>query len=213
MSPQVKDHFFEKYEKDYPFLLELPLYAIYIHFHRNDIHGHELHSSCESQIKNENAHTSEIRQVCKAVQTYLLQLDGLKDTFRLKDVSKTCEYLNYWIYDKIKHIKNSRDNIKNLYNTINPKSVHDLSDGCSNIKDFDISEDEFNRKKELFFHAENLYWIEKKYITIPTKYSSFYEKYLVKCAEYYNEIMLNTYCKNNDEYKLELKNFSTNFNN
>ncbi|SBT74201.1 hypothetical protein, conserved [Plasmodium ovale] len=177
------------------------------------IQEHQSNSSCESQIKDINAHTSEIRQVCKAVQTYLPQLEGLKQTHVLDDVTKACEYLSYWIYEKIKHIKNSRDNIKYLYNTINPKLIRGLSDGCSNIKNFDISEDEFDKKKELFFHAENLYWIERKYRTIPIEYSSFYEKYLVKCAEYYNEIMLNTYCKNNDEYKLELKNFSTNFNN
>ncbi|SBT55620.1 PIR Superfamily Protein [Plasmodium ovale wallikeri] len=212
MSPEVNDPFFEKYEKDYPFLLELPLYAIYIQFHRNVMHGYQQHSSCDSQIKDENAHTNDIRQICKSVQTYLPQLKGMNDTFSLKDVSKTCEYLSYWIYDKIKYINNSPDNIKNLYNTINPTSTHGLSHECSNIKDFKIPADEFNKKKELFFHAENLYWIENKYSTIKNDDSTLYRKYLVKCAEYYNEIMRDNYCKGKGNYKSELTVFSTNFN-
>ncbi|SBT73791.1 PIR protein [Plasmodium ovale] len=213
MSAQIKDSFFEKYETQYPFLLELPLHGIYTMLHKFYTESYE-DSPCKSQILDNSEHSSDIHQVCKVLQKYLPEIRGFLETHKLYDLSKGCEYLNYWIYDKIKHINRSRDNIQSLYNAINIlKSSNSLNDKCSNIQDFHISADKFNEKKDLFFHAENLFWIKKKYSEIQHHDSRLYEKYLEVCAEYYKKIMLNNYCKNKEDYKSELTTFSTNFNN
>lgn len=121
--------------------------------------------------------------------------------------------MGYWIYDKIKHINSSRDDIQNLYEAIHFLNLlNSLNGNCSNIRDFNISEDKFNKKKELFFHTENLFWIEKIYSTIVFSDSSFYGKYLNECAKYYKKFMLDNYCKNKVDYKSELLDFSTKFN-
>ncbi|SBT83489.1 PIR protein [Plasmodium ovale] len=169
--------------------------------------------SCTYQIDDKQAHASDFRQLCKAVETYLSELQGLISTHGLYDVTKGCEYLSYWIYDKIKHNNSSRENIPNLYNAIDSlKKYRGLNDKCSNIQDFNIPEDEFNKKKELYFHSENLFWIEKKYSTTVISDSSIYKKYLDECAEYYNDVMSNNYCKNKKDYKSELTDFSSKFN-
>ncbi|SBT83966.1 PIR protein [Plasmodium ovale] len=174
--------------------------------------GHER-SSCEYKISENLAHSNYIRQVCKNIETHLSQLKNLISTIHLADVAKGCEYLGYWIYDKIKHINSSRDDIQNLYRAINYLNLlNGLNGKCSNIRDFNISEDKFNKKKELFFHTENLFWIEKKYSTIISSDPSLYGKYLDECAKYYRKFMLDYYCKNREDYKSELVDFSTNFN-
>ncbi|SBT57682.1 PIR Superfamily Protein [Plasmodium ovale wallikeri] len=211
MSGIIEDPFFKQYKK-YSFILDLPLYAIYSYFY-TPIEGYEHNSSCENEIVYKDVHTTKIREVCKSIKEHLPNLQGLKETHELSDVNKVCEYYSYWIYDKIKHINNSHDNIQSLYNAINTlKSRNNLDNKCSNIENYKISADKFNEKKELFFHTENLFLIEKKYNKIQNKDSSLYEKYLEECAEYYKKIMLNNYCKNKEDYKSELINFSTNFN-
>ncbi|SBT84215.1 PIR protein [Plasmodium ovale] len=165
------------------------------------------------QINNDIEHASEIRQVCKAAEKYFSELRSLINTYESVDITKGCEYLGYWIYDKIKHIESPRDNVTNLYKAIDTFMLgRGLKDICSNIKDFNISEDKFKKKKELFFHSENLFWIEKKYNLLHDSNSSLYVKYLSECAKYYDEIRLNEYCKKNEEYKSELIYFNTNFN-
>ncbi|SBT73596.1 PIR protein [Plasmodium ovale] len=212
MSGIVEDPFFKQYKK-YSFILDLPLYAIYSYFY-TPIEGYVHNSSCENEIVHNDVHTTEIREVCKTIKVHLPNLQGLKETHELSDVNKICEYYSYWIYDKIKHINNSHDNIQSLYNAINIlKSSGSLAKKCSNIENYKISADKFNEKKELFFHTENLFLIEKKYNKIQNKDSSLYKKYLEECAEYYKKIMLNNYCKNKEDYKSELTIFSTNFNN
>ncbi|SBS89283.1 PIR Superfamily Protein [Plasmodium ovale curtisi] len=200
MSAQDKDPFFKKYEEN-----------VYYVFFYTDSYIHQ--SSCEYQIYNEVQHASEIRQVCKAVQTYFSELPDLVNTLALVDISNGCEYLGYWIYDKIKHINGPRENIQNLYEAINTlKLGRGLNDKCSNIKDFNISEDKFKKKKELFFHSENLFWIEKKYDPLYSNDSSLYKEYLDECSKYYKDIFLNNYCKNKKEYESELIDFKDKFN-
>ncbi|SBT84328.1 PIR protein [Plasmodium ovale] len=213
MQVQDKDSFFKKYEEEYPFLLDLPLYSIYSYFYTLYIEGYE-NATCKYQIDDSRAHATDIRQVCKSLEIYFSHLQGLVDAHSLIDITKGCEYLGYWIYDKIKHIKSPRDNVTNLYTAIDTFMLgRGLKDKCSNIKDLDISEDKFNKKKELFFHAENLFWIEKEYNPLHKSNSSLYVKYLSECAKYYDEIRLNEYCKKNEEYKPELIYFNTIFNN
>ncbi|SBT72953.1 PIR protein [Plasmodium ovale] len=213
MSEQDKDPFFKKYEENYPFLLSLPLYTIYSYFYASYMDIYELQSSCEYQINNEIEHASEIRQVCKATQTYFSELPSFIDTHSSVDITKGCEYLGYWIYDKIKHIKGARDNVRNLYGAIDTfKLDHRLKGNCSNIKDFNISEDKFEVKKELFFHSENLFWIEKEYDPTHDTDKSLYEKYLDECSKYYKGIFLNNFCKNDKEYESELRDFKDKFN-
>ncbi|SBT84407.1 PIR protein [Plasmodium ovale] len=212
MSALDEDPFFKKYGQKYSFLLELPLYAIYSILHNAYTLTYE-DPLCESEIHNNSVHSNEIRQVCKVLQEHLPELEGLIQTHELDDVNKVCEYFNFWIYDKVKHINNSYDNIQSLYNAINTlQSSGSLANKCSNIKNFKISADKFNEKKELFFHTENLFLIQKKYNKILNNDSSLYEKYLEECAEYYKKIILNNYCKNNEEYKSELIYFNNKYN-
>ncbi|SBT56385.1 PIR Superfamily Protein [Plasmodium ovale wallikeri] len=212
MSVLNEDPFFKKYGQKYTFLLELPLYAMYNMLHMFYTETYE-DSPCKIQIYYNNDHSSDIHRVCKVLQMYLPELLSFQETHELRDLSKGCEYLSYWIYDNIKHINDPRENIRSLYDAINTfKLGRGLNDKCSNIKYFKISEDKFNKKKELFFHTENLLWIEKKYNPLHDKNSSLYKEYLDECAKYYKEIFLNNYCKNKKEYESELIDFKDKFN-
>ncbi|SBT55864.1 PIR Superfamily Protein [Plasmodium ovale wallikeri] len=212
MSIRGEDSFLKDLTERHTFLLDLPLHGIYSFFYEPYSEGRD-NFACTYLIDDDKPHASDFRQVCKTVQTYLLELQGLMGAHGLNDVTKGCEYLSYWIYDKIKHNNSSRENIPNLYNAIDSlKKYRGLNEKCSNIQDFNIPEDEFNKKKELYFHAENLFWIENKYGKSVISDSSMYKKYLHECAEYYNDALLNNYCKNKKDFKSELTDFSSKFN-
>ncbi|SBT83611.1 PIR protein [Plasmodium ovale] len=213
MSPSYKDQYFDYFGKNYEFLNYLPLYFIYSSFNipNSDI-GYE-ESYCTGIIKNKDEHSSYIRSVCYAVQETLSYLKGMVQNGNINDINKSCAYLNYLIHDKIKHIIESSINIEDLYSAIYYyKGFYGLREKCSNIEKFKISNDEFDKKKTLFFHTENMFSIEDTYENYSHINKSLYAKYFSECYNFYHEVLKNDFCKKDNAYKSELIDFQKTFN-
>ncbi|SBT01655.1 PIR Superfamily Protein, partial [Plasmodium ovale curtisi] len=195
------------------FLNNLPLYFIYSSFYipNSDI-GYET-SYCMRIIKNKDEHSSYIRTVCYGVQAMLSYLKVMVQNGNLNNINKGCAYLNYLIHDKIKHIISSSLNIEDLYNAIYYyKGFYDLREKCSSIEKFKISNDKFDKKKTLFFHTENMFYIKDRYRSISYLDQASYEKYFGECSKYYYKILRDDFCKKDNAYKSELIDFQKTFN-
>ncbi|SBT83145.1 PIR protein [Plasmodium ovale] len=168
---------------------------------------------CKNIIKNNDKHVSYIRTVCYNVQSILSELSSMAKNGNINNINEGCAYLNYLIHDKIKHINSSSINIEGLYNAIYYyKSIYGLIEKCTNIEKFNISNDEFDKKKTLYFHTENLSLIENRYGSISDFDSALYEKYFGECFKYYYQILQEEYCKKDKIYKNELNDFQKTFN-
>ncbi|SBT73682.1 PIR protein [Plasmodium ovale] len=168
---------------------------------------------CKDIIKNNDEHVSYIRTVCYNVESILSKLSSMATNGNINSINEGCAYLNYLIHDKIKHINSSSVNIEGLYNAIYYyKVIYGLMEKCTNIEKFNISNDEFDKKKTLYFHTENLSLIENRYESISDSDHASYAKYFDECFKYYYQILQDEYCKKDKVYKNELNDFQKTFN-
>ncbi|SBS94802.1 PIR Superfamily Protein [Plasmodium ovale curtisi] len=212
MSPPYKDEYFDHLEKNHDFLKDLPLYFIYSLFEIFISEGYE-EPYCKRIIENNHEHANYIRTLCYAIQTIFSQLKVMVANRNINDINKGCAYLNYMIHDKIKHISSSSINIQNLYKAIDYfNAIHSSVGNCVNTENFKISNDEFDKKKTLFFHTENMFSIEDRYENDSHINKSLYTKYFSECYNFYHEVLKNNFCKKANAYKSELIDFQKTFN-
>ncbi|SCA60831.1 Plasmodium vivax Vir protein, putative [Plasmodium vivax] len=126
--------------------------------------------------------------------------------------TKECKYLNYWIYYIIMN-SSECNNISLLYKRLNEVKLPYIPKGHScDIEYFDITKENFHKKKELFFHAEILHWIKDEYKLINDSEKDLYNKYLEECFNIYKRIICNNNSQKREDYEVELSKFRENYN-
>ncbi|SBT84113.1 PIR protein [Plasmodium ovale] len=210
MDTNSIDYFFQNLKDRYRYLMSLPLYTIYQNFslyynykeYREDICKHYIHGSIPPFI--------ELRQICRAVYKTLSELD-LKILKELDDNCKSYEYVSYFLHDKIKNT-DTNNNFEELYTTLSNILIYPVEGKKCDIIRFDLNKDTFDKKKELYFHSEILYWIKLKNESTFHFDEDFCKNYINKCFNFYTEKIKNSNCEEFRHYEKELKKFSNNFN-
>ncbi|SBT52670.1 PIR Superfamily Protein [Plasmodium ovale wallikeri] len=210
MSDEITDPLLRIWNSKYESLVGLPLFRINNQFNTYYSFGKNENPICNSSIPEKSLLFSNLRNVCHKIDQILKNLLKIHLKYDI-DINKRCEFLSYFIYDKIKNI-NTINNFQDIYKALNDaKKSYNLNDDECTILKFNI-EEEFNKKKELFFCTDILYWIEKEYNNLFIGDSRFFNQYISECADFYNGIMQNDFCKNDKLYEPELKKFHEVFN-
>ncbi|SBT57290.1 PIR Superfamily Protein [Plasmodium ovale wallikeri] len=203
------DPFFDNWEFD--LLMKIPLYYIYKDFNNY----YSYYSSSNNIDKNELALfsecTKEINPGCNAINNALKNLKNDLVKYDLFDTNKHCEYLSYFLYDKLKKITGI--NFDQLYEEINDNMpIYDLNTETCHIKEFHKYKDNFRNKKYLYFYSEMLHWIKEKYKEYFYLENDFCNKCIQDSVTFYNEEIKSKYCEKKDSYETELQSFIRNFN-
>ncbi|VVA00318.1 PIR protein, partial [Plasmodium vivax] len=211
MFPIKKDDFFEKLQNNYAFIKHFLLGNLYTLFILKNIIEDRYNGMCNDLSKG-SKYNCDFRFICTSVR----ELSQFKDKFeenKVKSFTEECKYFNYWIYYIIKDSIQC-NNISPLYERLNDVKTTYIPDGHScDFEYFEITKENFHRKKELFFHAEILNWLKSKDIDKSHTEKDSYNQYLKEVFNIYKEVM----CKDDSKLKTtcsnELTNFKTNFNN
>ncbi|SBT00650.1 PIR Superfamily Protein [Plasmodium ovale curtisi] len=201
------DEFLNQLQAKYKFLKDLPLCKIYETFEKpkENISGYDL---CHGLIESKYTQAEVIRPICQNVNVLLKELNKTIQIDDFNNASKGCDYLNYWLRHKIKDVKRPCENISNLYTSVTLFSnSYSLSDHCKNVNDIDITNDQFEEKKQLYYYTEIFQWIRKKYNALPTDDQSLCGKYFDECSKFYNDLVTNNYCEKRKVYASELDEF------
>ncbi|VUZ99480.1 PIR protein [Plasmodium vivax] len=206
-----KEDFFDKLEKEYAFLWNLPLSYLYTSF--NLRYGIETNYEgiCNTLSIGSSNSDCDLRYFCKNVQRLLSELKEKYGKEYKRSFYKACEYLSYWIYDKIP--KNC-EKVDDFYTLLDKVKLGFIPAGEScNIQKFRISKENFLAMKTLFFHSEALYYIKNEYTGINKYEKDKYNKFLSEAYKVYKIIMCNSDFQAKENYNNELTKFKTNFNN
>ncbi|SBT02795.1 PIR Superfamily Protein [Plasmodium ovale curtisi] len=211
MSNRITDPLLYKWDSKYKSLARLPLFRINNIFNKYYSLGQNINAICDSSIPEESLHFSDLRTACHNIDKILKNLIQIQLQSYI-DINKRCEFLSYFIYDKVKNI-NTNNNFQELYKVLNDaKNSYNLNDDKCTILKFNINAEVFNKKKELFFRSDILHCIEKEYNNLFIDDHHFLNQYMSECADFYNEIIQNDFCKNDKLYEPELKRFHEVFN-
>ncbi|SBS94738.1 PIR Superfamily Protein [Plasmodium ovale curtisi] len=205
------DPFFQNWDNKYPSFIRSNLYRLYKTFFSNNYDRISSQYACNHYLEKSIPEPNNLRRFCLMAELALQNVNNSIDTYGLDNIDKGCEYIRYLLYERIRMISNYKHNIQNLYTALETiKTLNNINNSKCNLENFDIENEEFVKKKELYFHREILDWIKKKHKTIYNDNSS-YEKYLHDCATKYREIVGNKDCKKFESYKQELKDFKDTF--
>lgn len=190
----------------------MPLCKIYEIFEKPKevINGYNL---CNTFIEDKHSHRDIILPLCKNIDFILKNLLKDVETSDVTDVTKGCDYLGYWIYGKLGNIPRPCENISNLYTSfIYFSNNHSLSANCSSVGDFHLDYNKFDKKKKLYFHSEIFKWVKTKYETLLSDEKTLCKTYLDECADFYNSLISEDYCKRNKIYGSQLGEFQKQYN-
>ncbi|SBS84779.1 PIR protein [Plasmodium ovale] len=205
------DTFFDDWDNKYPLFVYSGLYRLYKFSFSRYYQTDSTTFACNHYRENNFPENKDIRDVCLKAELTLKNLNGNIATYGLDNFDKGCEYIRYWVYDRISNINTSEENIQYLYTALDAvKSSYYINSSNCNVKIFDIEKGEFEKKKHLYFHREILQWIKKKYGTNYVN-NPLYENYLNDCATKYRTIVENIDCNKFESYKQELIDFKIAF--
>ncbi|SBT83444.1 PIR protein [Plasmodium ovale] len=205
------DPFFQNWDTKYPLLIHSGLYRLYELFSSNYYDTDSSIYACNNYLDKHVSEQNNLRIVCLKAERALKNLNSNINAYGLDNIDKGCEYIRYFLHERIRKISNYKHNIQNLYTALDAiKTMNNINNSNCNLEHSEIENEEFVKKKELFFHREILDWIKKKYETIYIHNFS-YEKYLHDCTTIYREIVGNNNCKKFESYKQELKDFKVTF--
>ncbi|SBT73522.1 PIR protein [Plasmodium ovale] len=210
MAHKITDPILSNWDERYQSLMNLPLYRIYRKF--NEYFSYKRYDSniCNNSTSEWSPHEDLLLPMCHNVKNILKTSKSMLRTYTLVNVNKYCTYLNYFLYDQIKN-SNINSNINEFYETLNNvEGIYDLKDECK-IVNFNINKEQFDKKKELYFHGEILNWIKHKSTTFDSYYSSIFSTYFNECVNNYKKIIQDNYCQYMQHYKYELNTFLKNF--
>ncbi|SBT83608.1 PIR protein [Plasmodium ovale] len=190
--------------------MSLTLYTINRNFSSYYDYKQYREDICIYYIPQSIPHFSEFRQVCYAVYNTLKQLYS-KHFTELDKNCKSYEYVSYFLYDKIKNIY-TKNNFEDLYEILATILNYTVEGKKCDIIRFHMNKDEFDKKKELYFHSEILQWIKLKNEDTFYFDKDFCKNYINKCFNFYTKKIKDSDCKEFRHYEKELKNFSNNFN-
>ncbi|SBS92461.1 PIR Superfamily Protein [Plasmodium ovale curtisi] len=210
MSTKTTDPILQELDKKYPILSGLPLFRIYNNFDTYSMRR-ARDSICKNHINNSFSHSDVILSICESIEQIFINSKSIVDRFPHVNFNKYCEYLSFYIYEKIKNIT-TENNYEEFYKALNEANITYIlnHDNC-NITNFKNNEEGYNKKKELFFRSEILHWIKIKYDNTFSGDESFCNIYFKDCAKFYNENIKNEYCKLAKLHDNEIKSFLTNF--
>ncbi|SBS94190.1 PIR Superfamily Protein [Plasmodium ovale curtisi] len=205
------DLFFQDWNTKYPSFIHSGLYKLYEIFFSNYYDTNASQYACNHFLRESIPEPNNLRRFCLMAELALQNVNKSIDTYGLDNIDKGCEYIRYLLYERIRNISNYINNIQNLYNALDAiKASNQINNSICKLENFDIDNEEFVKKKELYFHHEILQWIKKNHKTI-YNYNSSYEKYLHDCATKYKIIVQTNDCKKYESYKQELKDFKDTF--
>ncbi|SBT83665.1 PIR protein [Plasmodium ovale] len=210
MAPKITDPILSNWDEKYPSLMNLPLNRIYRKF--NEYFSYRIYDRniCNNSISEWSPHEDLLLSICHNVNNILITSKSMVTMYPLVNVNKYCTYLSYFLYDHINH-SNINSNINVLYEALNNvKKFYGLNDDC-NIINFNINKEQFDRKKELFFHGEILNWIKHESKKFDNFYSELFTKYFNECIDSYKKIINDKYCQYIQHYKDELSIILKNF--
>ncbi|SBT02781.1 PIR Superfamily Protein [Plasmodium ovale curtisi] len=210
MDTNSIDNFFHNWYQRYDELMGLPLYLTYSQFSSYYSITRTQGDFCEYYIQKGIPHFGEIRRVCSTVEGILNHLYS-ESYEELDDECKPFEYVSYFLYDKIKNIATST-NLQLLYGALDSLLIKNLMGKNCDIIKFGNNNDEFDKRKELYFRGEILQWIKLKYKAKFIFNHHFCKDYLNECSRFYNENIKDNYCKEFEHYAKELGSFANNFN-
>lgn len=151
---------------------------------------------------------SVILPICLTVEEILRKVQ-LKSQYKISDAYNPCKFLSYLLYDKVKNIS-TENNFKDLYEAIDAMIFGSLNkENCKIIK---FNKEEFDKKKELYYRGETLYWFKNNYENSIFRNESTCSNYIRECEDYYNQNIETKDCTKLKHYKSELKYFIENFN-
>ncbi|SBT83742.1 PIR protein [Plasmodium ovale] len=187
------------------------LYGIYKKFSKIYDYDQYAGSICNSYMEGNYESISDILSVCRKIDRIFASNIFNVSSHKLTRVNKYCEYISYFLYEKIKKIS-SNSNFLELYNALNnAKTLYRFnSDNCS-IINFSGKNGKFDKMKELYFRNEILQEIKDKYHRNFIDEEEFCKKYIRESADLYNEIVKDNFCKYDEYYKNILTNFLNNF--
>ncbi|SBT55990.1 PIR Superfamily Protein [Plasmodium ovale wallikeri] len=213
MSNSITDPILSKWKEQYHSLMRLPLFRIYINFTKYYTFKRNVNNICSTSIAEESSpYSNNMQDVCQAFNKMIETRNSMVNRANYVSINEYCIYLSYFSYDKIKNSFSS-SNFQKFYKALNDtKAQYDLNDDKCTILKFNINEESFNKKKELFFRSDILRWIEKEYNNLFINDYHFLNQYISECEDFYNGIIQNDFCKNGTLYEPELKQFYEAFN-
>ncbi|KMZ82482.1 hypothetical protein PVIIG_05793 [Plasmodium vivax India VII] len=211
MFPIKKDDFFEKLQNNYTFIKNFPLGIIYTQFILKEVIDDRYKGIC-NDLKKDSKYSCDFRFICASLVNELIQFKDKFDENKIKSFTEECKYLNYWIHYILKN-SSECNNFNLLYEQLNEVKLPYIPRGHScDIEYFDITKENFHKKKELFFHAEILHWIKDEYKLINDSEKDLYNKYLEECFNIYKRIICNNNSQKREDYEVELSKFRENYN-
>ncbi|SBT73436.1 Plasmodium vivax Vir protein, putative [Plasmodium ovale] len=207
MVSKSDDPFFNSWEIKYPFLLGSPLYLIYLLFSRDYTAVHSDNPICNIHIKEDTSQESGIHSICLNLQKLLESLSDFIES-EVLDYDVFCKYVSYFLHEKIKDIS-TRNNLDGLYGALNYIIKYILNVSTCQITQF--KNEEFDKKKELYFRSEILNWVQNNHNDIHYT-EDLCDKFIDESVQFYNKNVKDNYCKYKQYYKDELENFVNIFN-
>ncbi|SBT74145.1 PIR protein [Plasmodium ovale] len=205
MATNGTDDFFKKLQN---FFMNLPLYHTYRDFSLLLGTVQKQHSICHHYLESSSENYSAILPICLTVEQILGNIQ-VKSQHEISDVYNPCKFLSYLLYDKVKNISNE-NNFDDLYDAIDTMIFEPLNKkNCEIIK---FNKEEFDKKKELYYRGETLYWFKKNYENCNFGNVSTCSNYIRECEDFYNKNIETKDCTKLKHYKSELKYFIQNFN-
>ncbi|SBT84897.1 PIR protein [Plasmodium ovale] len=205
MTTNSADDFFAKLQD---FFRNLPLYSIYRDFSLLIGRFHRDHGLCHLYLEPSTDNYSVILPICLTVEEILRKVQ-LKSQYKISDAYNPCKFLSYLLYDKVKNIS-TENNFKDLYEAIDAMIFGSLNkENCKIIK---FNKEEFDKKKELYYRGETLYWFKNNYENSIFRNESTCSHYIRECEDFYNQNIEIKDCTKLKHYKSELKYFIENFN-
>ncbi|GAB69857.1 hypothetical protein PCYB_006060 [Plasmodium cynomolgi strain B] len=182
----------------------------------NALYNEEVNNihKCKSFISNNVAKEANIYNICNKLKVILEDWDTLLTQYEFtnKDDKKYCNYLNYWLHEKIKGNYCRKRTIEFLYDEwdkINEIFVKS-STKCSH-KDFLVSENAFIKKKNFFDFIEYYGSIKSKLDKSDTSKNEKYCKYIKNHFKLYFVMEHEDICKNTSIYNEEISIFKNKF--
>ncbi|SBT55304.1 PIR Superfamily Protein [Plasmodium ovale wallikeri] len=210
MIQKINDHILGDWDNKYKSLMKLPLKRIYKKFNDYYSYTRSENTNCSSSISVLSPHDTLLLPVCHKIGKILESSNSIVSLYDSIDVNKYCVYLSYFLYDQIKD-NSTYNNVQVLYDTLNKiKKNYGLNDDC-NIINFNINIEQFDNKKELYFHGEILNWIKSESAAYDSNDSQIFSKYFSECVDSYEKIIHNNYCDYIQHYNEELDIFLSNF--
>ncbi|SBS95998.1 PIR Superfamily Protein [Plasmodium ovale curtisi] len=190
---------------------ELPLNQFYEEFEK--FSHNDSNYICRRIIGNTSKDEPKFIRLCEQLCSIVESFDKIKKKHNV-DSDAACDYLGYWLYDKLTKISSDTSNINEVHATFYDVYNSKKSLGCKYDYYNKCSREEFEVTKQLYDYSENFISIQKnnEKNNIGYDQKKDYCSYIRKGLKYYEDIAHNYISKNKHyDYKKKLKDLKDNF--